>query len=106
VSKIASLSGLVASNNETPTGLPFVQTKRQFAASMCMSTRTIVSWMSAGMPHLRPGPRKILVVTADALAWLRGRYQVQGRPSSYRPRMKRGGSAPADPAAVETTMAK
>jgi hypothetical protein len=65
-----------------------IQTKREFAATVRMSQRTVVGWMSRGMPHLRPGPRKILIETGPALEWLRSQCEVRARPSDYRPRRK------------------
>ena len=65
---------------------PPIQTKKQFAAMMQMSTRTVVEWMHRGMPFLKPGPRKSLILTSDALAWLNANYSVRGRPSNFKPR--------------------
>lgn len=66
-------------------------TKRQFAALCGVSGRTVCNWTAAGMPHLRPGPRKTLYDPAEAQAWVRDRFTVTRKPStSARARMEGG----------------
>ncbi len=63
--------------------------KKQFAALVQMSPRTVQNWCGTGMPHLIPGPRKILIEVAPALDWLRETFGAKGRVTSYRPRVRK-----------------
>lgn len=76
-------------------GFPPIQTVKQFCGMVQMSVRTVKNWIvPGGMPCLRPGPRKILIETEPALAWLRESFGVKGRVTSYRPRVRKSaGSA-------------
>lgn len=63
----------------TITATSTFQTKKQFARTVQMSPRTVGLWLVAGLPHLKPGPRKILIETEPALASPIVRSQRHGR---------------------------
>lgn len=72
------------------------ETKKEFAEGRRVCTRTVEHWFSAGMPHLKIGPRKSLIETAPADAWLRERFSV-GSISTYRPRIRATNPKAANP---------
>jgi hypothetical protein len=58
---------------------------RQFGVSV----RTIESWMRHGLPHSRPSPRMVRFSPKQCDEWYRGQFLNSGRPSDYRPRVRR-----------------
>jgi hypothetical protein len=68
------------------TGTSDFNTKTEYAMGRRVSVRTITNWIAAGLPHLKCGPRKVLVETAKADQWLRETFEVTRRPSGYKPR--------------------
>lgn len=49
---------------------PYV-TKRELAAHMHVSTKTVEAWVKAGMPHEKWGPRLVRFKKTAALQWVR-----------------------------------
>lgn len=75
-----------------PTRDPYSLTSEQAAARYNVSKRTLATWRANGMPFLLPGPRKVLFITADADAWVRGKFAI-GRPKPTLERLARAAAA-------------
>jgi|GEM_PF-1188440 len=52
----------------------FVTDKRGYAARWHFSVRHIDNLLAQGMPHLKCGPRRVRLVTAEADAWMKERF--------------------------------
>ena len=52
----------------------FVTDKRGFAARWHFSVRHVDNLLAQGMPHLKCGPRRVRLVTAEADAWMKERF--------------------------------
>lgn len=74
------------------TGTDGFNSKTEYSNNRRVSIRTVTNWMAAGMPHLKCGPRKVLIETSKADEWLRNTFEVTLRPSDYQRRSKTGGA--------------
>lgn len=84
-------------DQSTPTerheAAPFTLTTKQAARRYSISTRTLATWRTAGMPCLIPSRKKVLFVTNDADAWVRAKFSV-GRPKPTMQRLARAAAVP------------
>jgi len=53
--------------------------KRGFAKRWSVSTRTVDSWLAAGMVHLKIGNRRVRICIAEADAWMQEQFRTQRR---------------------------
>ncbi|MSU36665.1 MAG: hypothetical protein EXS36_16520 [Pedosphaera sp.] len=76
--------------------LPAMATKKEIAALLRTSIRTITTLVVRGCPVIRIGPRKDYFEPEKVLTWLRDNYGVRAQISNYRPRVKtQAAAAPA-----------
>lgn len=58
--------------------------KRELAGMIGFSPRTVDKFLAAGMPHLRIGKRRVMLVPDEAVAWLKERYGQRRRAPAAR----------------------
>ena len=55
---------------------PFTITTREASKRYSVSARTLNHWRATGMPHLLPGPRKVIFVVEEADAWVLKKFAI------------------------------
>ena len=58
------------------TATPSTITTREATKRYSVSVRTLNHWRATGMPHLLPGPRKVIFVVEEADAWVRNKFSI------------------------------
>ena len=69
---------------------PRVMTKAQYAAELGVSERTVTEYLTAGLPHSKPGgPNgKVYIDPEAAMEWLKGYEKKRFTLAGYRPRRR------------------
>lgn len=67
-----------ATGDETKLATPYTN-KRGFAERWSSSVRSVDNWLSAGLPHLAIGRRKIRICIAEGDAWMQEQFRTQRR---------------------------
>jgi hypothetical protein len=55
-------------------------TKRQFAARFSVSSRTVSTWLSRGLPFLKLSERAVRVPVVEGTAWVKSNFLTYRRP--------------------------
>lgn len=56
--------------------------KRGYAARWGVSSRSVDSWLSQGLPYFRLGPKTVRIAIPDADAWMRETFRARRRKRS------------------------